>query len=109
MGIRSVSVFEKDDPNEPDPVPIEQGDLQQQIVNNTVINNYDIVAPGVIINVPVDWFEGDSDYLDYSYNYSLPFFTFVGDFFLTLGEIRIFILAGIILLICGGVIGKFLL
>lgn len=84
-------------------------DLSQEIVNNTVINNYDIIAPGVIINVPVDWFDSEGNYLDYTYNYSLPFFAFVGDVFLSLGEIRVFLLAALILLICGGVIGKFLL
>ena len=91
-------------------VPIDPDkDIMPQIVNNTVINNYDIVAPGVIINVPIDWFDSEGNYLDYTYNFSLPFFAFIGDVFLSLGELRVFLLAGVILLICGGVIGKFLL
>ena len=92
-----------------DLTPIDDNDLVNNVVNNTVINNFDIVAPGIQINVPVNWFDSEGNYLDYTYQYSLPFFAFIGDFFLVLGELRIFILGGIILLLVGGVIGKFLL
>lgn len=100
----------KEDPSDPDPIPIDpDNDLNQQIVNNTVINNYDIVAPGAIINVPVDWLEGEGNYLEYTNNIALPFFVMVGDIFNSLGEIRIFIIAILIIGLAGGVLVKFLL
>lgn len=89
--------------------PVNDSDLVQQVVNNTVINNYDIVAPGSIINVPVDWLEGESNYLEYTNNAALPFFVMVGDIFNSLGEIRIFIIAVLIIGLAGGVLVKFLL
>lgn len=101
--------LKKEDPNGSDPAPIDIEDLQQQIVNNTVINNYDIVAPGVIINVPVDWLDGEENYLEYTNNMALPFFVMVGDIFNALGEIRIFIIAVLIIGLAGGVLVKFLL
>lgn len=84
-------------------------DLSQQIVNNTVINNYNIVAPGSIINVPIDWFDSDGNYLEYTNTTALPFFIMIGDIFNALGEIRIFIIAVLILGLASGVLVKFLL
>lgn len=84
-------------------------DLKTEIVNNTVINNYNIVAPGSIINVPVDWLEGEGNYLSYTNTAALPFFVMVGDIFNALGEIRIFIVAVLIMGLAGGVLVKFLL
>lgn len=92
-----------------DLTPVQPGDINQQIVNNTVINDYDIIAPGAIINVPVNWLNGDGNYLEYTNNTALPFFVMVADIFEALGEIRIFIIAVLILGLAGGVVVKFLL
>lgn len=89
--------------------PAEGDDFDNSIVNNTVINNYDIIAPGVVINVPQDWLSSDGNYLAYTNETALPFFVMVGDIFLALGELRIFIIACLILGLVGGILVKFLL
>lgn len=53
--------------------PAGDDDFNQSIVNNTVINNYDVIAPGVVINVPNDWLESDGNYLAYTNDTALPF------------------------------------
>lgn len=89
------------------------GDLQPSIVNNTVINNYEILAPGLQINVPVDWFnklnDNSDNYLSDTISYTFPFFALVGDIFECLGEIRIILLGILVLGLAAGVTSKFLL
>lgn len=93
--------------------PAEEDDFDQSIVNNTVINNYDIIAPGVTINVPTDWFNNLSDdtdnYVLDTLEYTLPFFSLVGDIFDVLGDIRVAIMGILVLGLVAGVTSKFLL
>lgn len=96
-----------------DETPATSEDVKPGIVNNTVINNYDIIAPGVVINVPVDWFnkidDDTDDYIVNTVNYTLPFFSLVGDIFDVLGDIRIILLGILVLGLVAGVTSKFLL
>lgn len=92
-----------------DLVPTTSDDFSQSIVNNTVINNYYVVSPAEPINVPSDWFSRGQSYLDTLWYYTEPFAQFVADIFNSLGDIKIVLLACLILGIAAGIIVKFLL